>query len=117
MLRAHGFVVHEAASAAPAIAAIQAAPPDLVLMNIALPAMDGVEATRVLKGDPTTAGFPIPALTVHALLSERQRALQAGVDGFLVKPIGTAALIREVERALGQTLSHPVEDSRAASQP
>lgn len=100
MLRAHGFVVQEAVSAEPALAAVRATPPDLILMDIGLPAMDGVEATRLLKGDPATAGIPILALTAHALLSERERAVQAGVDGYLVKPIGVAALIREVQRAL-----------------
>ena len=113
MLRAHGFVVHEAMSAEPALAAVRTAPPDLVLMDIGLPAMDGVEATRLLKSDPTTATIPILALTAHALLSERQRAIQAGVDGYLVKPIGVSALIREVERALGQATSPSPENSDA----
>lgn len=111
MLRAHGFVVQEAVSAEPALAAVRASAPDLVLMDIGLPAMDGVEATRILKADPATAGIPILALTAHALLSERQRALQAGVDGYLVKPIGVAALIREVERALEQRASRSQESS------
>lgn len=111
MLRAHGFVVQEAVSAEPALAAVRSAPPDLVLMDIGLPAMDGVEATRLLKSDPETAGIPVLALTAHALLSERQRAIQAGVDGYLVKPIGVAALIREVERALGQSTLRSTESS------
>ena len=100
ILRAHGFRVLEAESAEPAIASARAVPPDLVLMDIGLPAMDGVEATRKLKGDPLTANIPVLALTAHALSSERLRAMQAGVDGYLVKPIGVSALIREVERAL-----------------
>ncbi|MEP6836315.1 MAG: response regulator [Gemmatimonas sp.] len=116
MLRAHGFVVHEATSAEPAIASVKRTPPDLVLMDIGLPAMDGVEATRLLKSDPATANIPVLALTAHALLSERQRAMQAGVDGYLVKPIGVAALIREVERALGQAISRPEQDARAPSE-
>ncbi|MEO7359113.1 MAG: response regulator [Gemmatimonadaceae bacterium] len=111
MLRAHGFIVHEAESAEPALALVRSTPPDLVLMDIGLPAMDGVEATRVLKGDPETANIPILALTAHALLSERQRAMQAGVDGYLVKPIGVAALIREVERALEQATLRSPESS------
>ena len=116
MLRAHGFVVQEAFSAEPAIAAVRTDPPDLVLMDIGLPAMDGVEATRLLKSDPATAAIPVLALTAHALSSERQRALQAGVNGYLVKPISVAVLITEVERALGQSHSRPVEDNRASSE-
>lgn len=109
MLRAFGFVVQEAVSAEPAIAAVRNAPPDLVLMDIGLPAMDGVEATRLLKSDPETAGIPVLALTAHALLSERERAMEAGVDGYLVKPIGVAALIREVQRALEQATVRSTE--------
>lgn len=102
MLRAHGFVVNEASGGESALALVRSEPPDLVLMDIGLPAMDGVEATRHIKSDPRTAGIPVLALTAHALMSERQRAMQAGVDGYLVKPIGVAALIREIERALAQ---------------
>ncbi|MGV3708213.1 MAG: response regulator [Gemmatimonas sp.] len=109
MLRAYGYRVDEAVSAEPAIATVRAAPPDLILMDIGLPAMDGVEATRVLKSDPSTASIPVLALTAHALLSERERAMQAGVDGYLVKPIAVAALIREVERALSQSGSRVAE--------
>jgi CheY-like chemotaxis protein len=115
MLRAFGFVVQEAISAEPALASVRNMPPDLVLMDIGLPAMDGVEATRLLKSDPVTAGIPVLALTAHALLSERERAMQAGVDGYLVKPIGVAALIREVQRALGQVAARNVETSNAAT--
>lgn len=115
MLRAFGFVVQEAISAEPALVSVRSMPPDLVLMDIGLPAMDGVEATRLLKSDPVTAGIPVLALTAHALLSERERAMQAGVDGYLVKPIGVAALIREVQRALGQVTARSAETSDAAT--
>jgi CheY-like chemotaxis protein len=100
MLRAHGFVVHEAAGGEEAITMARLSPPSLVLMDIGLPNMDGVEATRLLKHDPLTAAIPVLALTAHALLAERQRAMQAGVEAYLVKPISSAALVREVERAL-----------------
>jgi two-component system cell cycle response regulator DivK len=100
MLRAHGFLVQEATGGEQAIAMARSSPPDLVLMDIGLPTMDGVEATRLLKLDPATAGIPVLALTAHALLTERQRALDAGVEGYLVKPIGSGALVREVVRAL-----------------
>lgn len=102
MLRAHGFVVHEAAGGEEALTMARQSQPSLVLMDIGLPNMDGVEATRLLKQDPRTAQIPVLALTAHALLAERQRATQAGVAGYLIKPIGSTALVREVERALRQ---------------
>lgn len=100
MLRAHGFVVQEAEGGEVAIQMAKAAPPNLVLMDIGLPMMDGVEATRLLKQDPVTAKIPVPALTAHALLAERQWEVPAGVDGYLVKLIACSALVREVVQAL-----------------
>ena len=100
MLRVHGFVVHEAADAEEALLAIASTPPSLILMDIGLPGMDGVEATRQLKSNPGTASIPVLALTAHALLAERERAMNAGVEGYLIKPISSAILVREVQLAL-----------------
>ena len=77
--------------------------PDLVLMDMGLPVMDGWEATRQLKTDPRTASLPVIALTAHAMADDRLRALDAGCDDFDTKPIDldrllgkVAALVREV---------------------
>jgi two-component system cell cycle response regulator DivK len=109
LLKAYGFAVREASRAEAGIAIARSEHPALVLMDIGLPNMDGVEpnmdgveATRRLKGDAATMEIPVLALTAHGLLAERQRAANAGVDGYLVKPVSGATLIREVEEALAR---------------
>ena len=102
LLKAYGFVVREASRAEAGIAIAKEEHPALVLMDIGLPNMDGVEATRRLKEDTATMEIPVLALTAHGLLAERQRATSAGVDGYLVKPVSGATLIREVEEALAR---------------
>lgn len=74
--------------------------PDLILMDIQLPGMDGYAATRLLKADPATAGIPVYALTAHAMKGDEQKARAAGCDGYLVKPLSSRELLAAVTRAL-----------------
>jgi CheY-like chemotaxis protein len=81
-----GFRVETAADGREAIDKTRALQPDLVLMDLSLPGIDGWEATRQLKSDPATSAIPILALSAHALAAEGERARQAGCDGFIAKP-------------------------------
>ena len=74
--------------------------PDLILMDMSLPGIDGWEATRRLKAAPETARIPVVALTAHALTDDRERATRAGCDAFATKPIEFQALIETIERLL-----------------
>jgi CheY-like chemotaxis protein len=74
--------------------------PDLILMDMSLPEMDGWEATKLIRGNPDTTHIPMIALTVHTLPLERRRALEAGVDAYLPKPYDAGQLIRVVEGVL-----------------
>lgn len=74
--------------------------PDLILMDMSLPEMDGWNATKLIRQDPETAHIPMIALTVHTLPIERKRALDAGVDAYLSKPYDAGQLIRLVESTL-----------------
>jgi len=76
--------------------------PDLILMDIQLPGMDGLAATALLKKDPATAAIPIIALTAHALASDREKAMEVGCDGYLAKPCEPRAVVAEVQRFLGR---------------
>jgi two-component system cell cycle response regulator DivK len=80
--------------------------PDLIVMDVRMPVMDGVEATRILKADPETAGICILALTAHALTTDRERMLTSGFDAYLAKPLEPRCLVAEVERLIdGRTQS------------
>ena len=95
-----GFDVIEAANGADAISHTATQSPDVVLMDLSLPIVDGWEATRRLKADEKTAHIPVVALTAHDGAGELQRATSAGCDWFVPKPCPPHALITEVRRVL-----------------
>ncbi|HEY7569713.1 MAG TPA: response regulator [Gemmatimonadaceae bacterium] len=100
MLRHFGFAVDEAENGAEGILKARTKLPDLILMDIAIPLVDGWEAVQRLKRDPVTAGIPIVALTAHAMPADREKAIQVGCDGYLAKPCEPRAVVEEVKRIL-----------------
>jgi CheY-like chemotaxis protein len=101
VLRHVGYDVMEAEDGVQAVALARSALPDLILMDISIPGMDGWEATRILRKDPTTMAIPIIALTAHALSDDRERALQMGFTAYLAKPVEPRTVVAEVRRWLG----------------
>ena len=101
-LRSFGYDVIEAATGTEAVALARSASPDLILMDLLLPGMDGWQATAELKSDPRVKHVPIVALTAHALSDERERIASLGCDAFLAKPCLPPDLIRTVDRILGR---------------
>ena len=100
MLRHFGFAVYEAENGAEGILKARTKHPDLILMDIAIPLVDGWEAVQRLKKDPATSHIPIVALTAHAMPADRERAMQVGCDGYLAKPCEPRAVVEEVRRIL-----------------
>lgn len=83
--------------------------PDLVLMDMSLPVVDGWEATRRLKADTATRSIPIIALTAHAMSNDREKAIEAGCDDYDTKPIDLPRLLSKIEDLLGSESSSAVE--------
>lgn len=95
-----GYAVVVSADGADALARAAAERPDLILMDMSLPVMDGWEATRRLKLDPGTCRIPVIALTAHAMSSDRERALQVGCDDFDTKPVELVRLLAKIDALL-----------------
>jgi CheY-like chemotaxis protein len=74
--------------------------PDLILLDLSLPEMDGWEVLRQLKQDPRMKGIPVVALTAHALVTDRNRALEAGFDDYDIKPVEMPRLLKKMETLL-----------------
>jgi len=102
VLRHLGYEVIEAQDGVKAVELARSVQPDLILMDISIPRMDGWEATRILRGDPRTSDIPIIALTAHALADDRERATEVGFSSYLAKPIEPRHVVAEIRRWIGE---------------
>jgi CheY-like chemotaxis protein len=100
VLDREGYEVVSAVSAEAALDRLKRLSPDLLLLDIQLPGLDGLGLTRLLKADPTTAEIPIVALSAHARVEDRQAALEAGCVEYISKPIDTRALPAQLAAVL-----------------
>ena len=101
-LQRRGYEVLIAVDGDEGMAKAQAEVPDLILMDMSLPVMDGWEATRQLKADAATRPIPVIALTAHAMASDRQKALEAGCDDYDTKPVELVRLVGKIQALLGR---------------
>ena len=100
ILKHFGYNVTEAWNGEEGISKARSGKPDLILMDISIPIIDGWEATQVLKHDPATKHIPIIALSAHALAGAREKALAAGCDEFDTKPVEFERLVATMRRVL-----------------
>jgi CheY-like chemotaxis protein len=100
VLERDGFRVAMAGNAEEALDLLSAQTPDLILMDVQLPGVDGLSLTRTLKRDEKMAGIPVVALTALAMLGDRERTLDAGCAGYISKPINTRTFATEVRKYL-----------------
>ncbi len=104
-LQVSGYRVAEAGTAAQAIALAQAEPPAAILMDLSLPGVDGIEATRRLKADPRTRHVPVLAITGHVEAHVADAASAAGCDAFIVKPSPAPEVVRAIGRLIDAALA------------
>ena len=95
-----GYEVVIAVQGEEGVALARSAAPDMILMDMSLPVLDGWEATRRLKGDPETRDIPVIALTAHAMSGDREKAQEAGCDDFDTKPVEYTRLLSKIQGLL-----------------
>lgn len=100
ILKAKGYYTMEAEDARSALDQLKREPPDLILMDIGLPEIDGLELTKQIKQDASTKNIPIIAVTAHAMAGEKEKVLKAGCDAYISKPIDTNELPIIIEKFL-----------------
>ena len=105
VLTYRGCQVLTAVDGREAITTAQQQVPDLILMDLSLPALDGWEATRAIKGIPELSHIPVVALTAHAMVGDRERALAAGCDGYISKPIEVLKFFDQIRPYLPESPS------------
>jgi CheY-like chemotaxis protein len=104
-LSKRGYTVSLAMDGVEGVAVTRATTPDLVLMDMSLPLMDGWEATAELKADPATTRIPVIGLSAHAMDGDRDKAMQAGCDDYDTKPVELDRLLAKIEVLLSRTVS------------
>lgn len=100
ILEAHGYQVVEARDGRETLQKIEQAEPDLILLDIQMPVLDGFAVLRQLRQDPRFATLRVVALTAYAMRGDRERALDAGFDAYIAKPINAIALSAQIEELL-----------------
>ena len=102
ILEHFGYLVLTASNGEDGIRLAREGNPDLILMDVSIPIIDGWEATKILKADPDTSHIPVVALTAHEMAADRAKAADVGCDGYLAKPCEPRAVVAEVQRFLGR---------------
>ena len=117
LLEARGYTVVEACDGPEALRMIEQAQPDMLLLDIGMPVLDGFAVVRAIRENPLVAALPVLAVTAYAMQGDRERILSSGFDGYLPKPINAKSLADELERLLSKrdTRNSVPKQSRAES--
>src|ERR1700722_17360038 len=110
-----GYNVRTASDSSEALETLRSFSPQLILMDIQLPGMDGLQLTRRLKEDPSTRYSIIVALTAYAMRGDEERAKAAGCDGYMCKPINTRTFVTQIQRYLEKSAEQPAVAKPAAA--
>jgi two-component system, cell cycle response regulator DivK len=100
LLESHGYTVHEARDGQEALQMIEQTPPDLLLLDIGMPVLDGFAVVRKIREDPRLVSLPVVAVTAYAMQGDREKIMNSKFDGYLSKPVNSRSLVEELERLL-----------------
>ncbi len=102
-LEFYGMTVHTAKNGVHALQVLETIQPTLILCDLSMPEMDGWETRSRVKANPQTQAIPVMALSAHAMAGDKERALEAGFDGYVTKPLNIPTLIADLQSALAET--------------
>ena len=115
LLKSKGYIVYEATTGEQALELARTQRPDLILMDLQLPGLDGFAVTRMLKTDAATRDIPVVAMTAYAMKGDREKALAEGCDGYIAKPIDTREFPMTVRRYLASLTEKGTESGYGAA--
>jgi CheY-like chemotaxis protein len=113
LLETHGYNVFEACNGQEALQMISDSPPDLLLLDLGMPVLDGFGAISKIRDDPRWAALPVLAVTAYAMNGDRDKIMSSGFDGYISKPINSVLLLDELTRLLKKTDGREVSESLA----
>jgi two-component system cell cycle response regulator DivK len=114
LLEMRGYAVLEACDGQEALAMVEQAPPEILLLDIGMPLLDGFAVVSKLRDNPRFTSLPVVAVTAYAMQGDREKIMNSGFDGYLSKPVNSQALFQELDRLL---VVHPDTQSMPPSQP
>jgi CheY-like chemotaxis protein len=100
LLENRGYTVAEAGNGQEALVMVEQSPPDILLLDIGMPLLDGFAVVRKLRENPRFVGLPIVAVTAYAMQGDREKIMTSGFDGYLSKPVNSVSLVQELDRLL-----------------
>jgi CheY-like chemotaxis protein len=103
LLEMRGYIVSEACNGQEALAMVEQATPDILLLDIGMPLLDGFAVVRKLRENPRFTSLPVVAVTAYAMQGDREKIMNSGFDGYLSKPVNSSSLVQELDRLL----THP----------
>ena len=107
LLESRGYMVFEACDGEAALRQIEAAPPDILLLDLGMPVMDGYTTVQHIRRNPAMATLPVLAVTAYAMQCDQEKVMAAGFDGYVSKPVQTNTLLAEMQRLLARSAENP----------
>lgn len=117
LLEIRGYTVAEACDGQAALAMMEHAPPDILLLDIGMPVLDGFAVVRNLRDNPRLALLPVVAVTAYAMQGDREKILSSGFDGYLSKPVTSVSLFTELDRLLAHRTKPGASPTQSSEQP